>query len=246
MVLNEKLSVLQAAELCGVSRSTINNWIKANRLFAMRSGKIYSIKTEDLLILMESMGKAIPPKLINNNTVKPLFRSFRHCWDYWETHDQRNGCEECVVSMNKIAACFTAKNSSRMQCTGICHECQYYKEIFLPRIQIIFQLEMPAAVCKGLYFWGANSTWAEVYKIPPEGFIGLDIEKVIHPESLGELISLLKKRDMGEDFLPFVPVKLQTSTGERQRLFLSIFPLKEPPGASLIMARSGEDKSFIP
>ena len=246
MVLDEKLSVPQAAALCGVSRSTINNWIKAKRLFARRSGKIYSIQTADLLFFTESMGKAIPSGLKNNNYAKPLFRSFRYCWDYWEAHDHSNGCEECVVSKNKLTTCFTARKSSRMQCSENCHECRYFKEIFLPRIQFIFQLEMPAAVCKGLYFWGANSRWAEVCKIPPEGFIGLDIEKVIRPESLGEMISLLKKRDIGEDFFSFEPILVQTEAGEGQRLLISIFALNELPGASLILARSGEDKSLNP
>lgn len=72
MVLDEKLSVPQAAALCGVSRSTINNWIKAKRLFARRSGKIYSIRTADLLFFIESMGKAIPTGLKNNNSAISL------------------------------------------------------------------------------------------------------------------------------------------------------------------------------
>lgn len=39
----EFVSVPEAAALCGVSRSTVNNRIRAKRLFARRSGRSFSI-----------------------------------------------------------------------------------------------------------------------------------------------------------------------------------------------------------
>jgi len=245
MIEGEMMSVPEAATLCGVSRGTINNWIQTKRLFARRSGRNYSVRVTDLLIFLESMGKAIPPGL-KNTQAKPMFKSFRHCWDYWEEHNRRNGCKRCVVSINKLAVCFTARNSNRLGCTGKCHECRYYQEIFFPRIQFILQMEIPAAVCKELYFWGVNGGWAEICGIPREAFIGMDIEKVIHPKSLGEIISILKKRKMGADFPASLPVSVITGAREKQKLSVSIFPMDEPSGSTLFLAKPGQDKTWNP
>ena len=77
-------------------------------------------------------------------------------------------------------------------------------------------------------------------------FLGMDIEKVIHPESLGEMISLLKRREMGEDSPAPLPIVLKTETGEMQTFSISIFPVNDPSGSSLILATSGGMKSRSP
>lgn len=235
MIPDETVSVPEAAAFCGVSRSTINNWIHAKRLLARRSGRNYSIQTTDLLFFLESTGKPVPFGLKDKNRPKPLFRNFHHCRDYWETRDHGKGCGKCVVFINKLTVCFTARNSSSLQCCEGCHECRYYQEIFFPRIQFIFQMEIPAAVCHGLYFLGANSQWAEICRLPHEAFIGMDVERVIHPESLGAMISLSKKRDMGEGFSTAMPIFVQPEAGETQRMSISVSPINDPPGASLIL-----------
>jgi len=232
----ETISVPEAAELCGVSRSTISNWIQAKRLFARRSGKVYTIQKIDLLLLLEAMGKPIPKKLENGKFTRPLFRSFQYCWEFYGGHHHSSSCNACVVSKNRLGVCFTAKNNNRFQCPERgCHACRYYHEIYFPRIRLIFQFGIPAAVCNGLYFWAANDRFAQTCGIPPEAFIGLDIEAVIHPESLGTIISLLKKREMGDDLSRSVPISVKTETGAKRELSLSMFPLDEPAGASLFL-----------
>lgn len=179
----ETFSVPEAADLCGVSRGTISNWIQAKRLYARRSGRVYTIQKIDLLLFLEAMGKSIPQELENEKFTQPLFRSFQHCWEFYGGHPRGGSCNACVVSKSRLAACFTAKSNSRFQCPESCHACRYYQEVFSPRIRLILQLGIPAAVCHGLYFWGANRRFAETCGIPPEAFIGMDIEAVIRPES---------------------------------------------------------------
>ncbi len=235
MATQQTISVPEAAELCGVSRGTINNWIQAKRLVARRTGRVYTIHTTDLLVFLDAMGKPIPAGLENEKFTHPLFRSFQHCWDYFGDHHHGGNCEACVVSKNNLAACFAAKKSNRLTSPKACHTCSYYHTMFFPRIRFILQLGIPAAACNGLYFWGANRRWAEICGVQPEAFIGMDIENVIHSDSLSTVISLLKKREMEEDLPPPVEVGVKTGAGAKRALSLSVLPLDEPAGASLLL-----------
>ncbi|MFO7987621.1 MAG: helix-turn-helix domain-containing protein [Desulfatiglandaceae bacterium] len=232
----ETVSVPQAAALCGVSRSTINNWIRAKRLFAKRSGKIYSVHTTDLLLLLESMGKAIPPELRDTNPYRPVFRSFRHCWERRNGHNHGQSCKDCVVLTQELDICFTAAKGSQLKCPEPCHACGHYQEIFRPRIQFILQMKTAAAVCRGLYFLGANQPWAQMCQLPWEDFIGMDVETVIHPNSLAHMLSILKGRELGEEAHFSSKISLRDKKGKRRIADISVFPVHEPPRSSLILA----------
>ena len=110
MTLNkELLSVPEAAAHCGVSRSTVNNWIQAKRLFARRSGKNYSVPIADLLVLLRSTGKPVPSDLARAERDRARIGSFRHCWEYWEGREQDRACGDCAVYVNRLAICFTGR-----------------------------------------------------------------------------------------------------------------------------------------
>jgi len=242
MILNkELLSVPEAAALCGVSRSTVNNWIQANRLFARRSGKNYLVPIADLLVLLRSTGKPVPLDLARMERNRAIIGSFRHCWEYWEGREQDRACGDCAVYVNRLAICFTGRGSKRPPCPSPCHECRYYQEVFLPRIQFIFQVGVPAAVCKELYFLGANSLWARLCGLPQKAFVGMDIERVFHAESLVNMLSLFKDANWGREHPGVVDVALADETGTVRTLNALAFSLTDPPGALLILLATSED-----
>lgn len=120
MIKEEKtVSVPEAASLCGVTRSTVNYWIKTKKLHAKRSGRNYSVPVKELFLFLKSTERKIPFELESDDLV-PVFKAYRPCWDYWKGSDHGNGCNGCVVSDNQIEICFTAKNSSKLHCSTRC------------------------------------------------------------------------------------------------------------------------------
>ena len=114
MITKEKtVSVPKAASLCDVTRSTVNHWIKTKKVHAKRSGRNYSVPVKELFVFLKSTGRKIPFEM-ENDDLGPVFKAYRHCWNYWKDSDHGHGCNGCVVSDNHIEICFTAKNSSRL------------------------------------------------------------------------------------------------------------------------------------
>jgi len=236
MVTEEKtVSVPEAAALIGITRSTVNHWITTRKLHATRSGRNYSVPVKDLLFFLKSAGRKIPSELERDDS-GPVFKAYRHCWNYWKDSDHGGGCNGCVVSDNQIEICFTTKNSSRLHCSNRCNECGYYQDIYLPRIQFIHQIGFPAAVGKGLFFWGVNSRWSKICQVPQKDFPGTGIEHVIDQESLAAVISDIKKIELGESVQPAKMVFFKNEPEGRLADIVSFLPLIEPPGAFLILA----------
>jgi hypothetical protein len=138
----------------------------------------------------------------------------------------------------KNGICFTAKDSSRLNCSTKCYECAYYQDIYLPKIQFIHQIDSPAAVCKGLFFWGVNSRWSKICQVPQKDFPGTGIEHVIDQESLEAVISDIKKIELGESVQPASGVYLKTEPEGKLKVIVSFFPLNEPPGTFLMLAKA--------
>jgi len=115
--------------------------------------------------------------------------------------DATNGC---VVSDNQMEICFTAKNSSRSYYSTSCHERGYCQDIYLPRIRFILQIEFPAEVGKGLLSWGVNSRWSKIRQVSQNDFPGTGIEHVIDQESLGAVISDIKKLEFRRICAPVI------------------------------------------
>lgn len=241
MIEDEKmLSVPEAAALCGVTRSTINNWINNKKLNAIRSVRNYAVPAKELLIFLRSTGREIPSELQSDDLKGPLFKTFQYCWDYSKDTEHGEGCKGCVVSDKELDVCFTARGSSKLDCTVECCECRYYQEIYLPRIQFIHQLDFPAAVCKGLFFWGANSRWAAINRIPQKEFPGMGIERLIHPNAIEMAISAIRKMELGESLPMTFNIFLKSKTKGKQEASISFFPLNEPPGTFLFLAKVEE------
>jgi len=235
---NKTLSVPETATLCGVTRSTINNWINDKKLNATRSGRNYSVPAKEVLFFLRSTGRDIPPELQSDDLKGPLFKTFQNCWDYPKDSDHIERCKGCVVLDKKLDVCFTAKGSSKLGCPVECYECRYYQEIYLPRIQFIHQLDFPAAVCNGLFFWGANSRWAAINRISRKTFPGIGMEGLIHPDSLEGIISAIRRMELGESLPMTFNILLKSDTKGKQAVSISFIPLNEPPGTFLFLAKA--------
>ena len=241
MITEKKMvSVPQAAALCGVTRATINNWINNKKLYAIRSGRNYAVPAKELLIFLRSTGREIPSELQSGDLKGLLFKTFQYCWDYSKDSAHEEMCKGCVVSDKKLDVCFTARGSSKLDCTVECFECGYYQEIHFPRIQFIHQLDFPAAVCKGLFFWGANSRWAAINRISQKEFPGMGIERLIHPNSLEMVISAIRKMELGESLPMTFNIFLKGKPKGKQEASISFLPLNEPPGTFLFLAKVEE------
>jgi excisionase family DNA binding protein len=237
--LQKSLSVAQAAALCGVGRTTVGYWIRSKKLRANRVGRNYSIPVQDLLYLLKSTGQKIPPELQAENLKGPIFKSFQHCWQYWQGRDPARNCETCVAFKRRVGVCFTAKNFRDSKCTKECDLCQYYVEIFLPKIHFVNQIDTPAAVLKGLYFWCGNSKWAQLCEVQKKDLIGLGIEEIVHPSSLETMISRAKRRSLGDFEIPEkFALNLKNPQLGKIAVPVGIYPLTEPQGASLVLVES--------
>ena len=240
-ITQKSLSVAQAAALCGVGRTTVGYWIRSQKIRADRVGRNYSIPVQDLLYFLKSNGQKIPAELQADNLNRPSFKSFQHCWDYWLGSDLQRNCEACVAFRRRVAVCFTAKNFSGSKCSKECDLCQYYSEIFLPRIHFVNQIDSPAAVVKDLYFWCGNLLWAQLCEVEKKDLIGLGIEEIVHPSSLESMISQAKRKALG-DFK--TPEKFALNLKNRQSgkiaLPVGVYPLTEPEGAFLVLVESAK------
>lgn len=237
MEIDEKiLSSTEVAKLCGVSRGTINYWILNKKLYAKRSVRNYSIPVKDLLLFLKSSRREIPHELQNNNFERPIFRSSQHCWEYWKGNNHANGCENCVVLTNKLDICFTANESSRFHCDTRCNECQYYIKTYLPRLQIIHQIEFPAAIYKDLYLWGGNKNFAELCEVQERDLPGMGIEQIVHPDSLAMVISNIKNRALGDPKVPSAySIFINNTKCGKLKVNISVYPLKDPFKAKLVL-----------
>ena len=237
--IQKSLSVAQAAALCGVGRTTVGYWIRSKKLRANRVGRNYSIPVQDLLYFLKSTGQKIPPELQAENMKGPIFKSFQHCWEYWQGRDPLLNCEACVAFKRRIEGCFTARNIKDSKCSKECDLCQYYVEIFLPKIHFVNQIDAPAAVIKDLYFWCGNSRWAQLCDVEKRALIGLGIEEVVHPSSLETMIARAKRRSLGDFDIPEkFELNLKNRISGKIAVFVGAYPLTEPEGAFLVLVES--------
>lgn len=234
--INKDISVTQASKLCGVGRTTVGYWIRAKKLRADRAGRNYSIPVEELLFFLESTGQKIPPEIAATNSKRPFFRRFQHCWEFWQGGTVAHACKNCLTFKNRLRVCFQAKNNPFLGCQESCNECSYFQDIYLPKIQFVHQIKMPAAVCKDMYFWIANSRLAKLCDTREDNFVGMGVEQVIHPSSLEELISETKKIALGTPeaqnrYRIFFKKKPHGKLGVR----MTLYSLNDPTGAFLML-----------
>jgi excisionase family DNA binding protein len=231
------LSVSQAAALCHVGRTTVGYWVRSRKLYAKRSGRSFAIPVEDLLHFLKSTGQPIPAELRNGNGRAPVFKSFQNCWHYFQDKGGGHRCEGCAVFRRQADDCFSIRGSGAAGCPEGCRSCRYYLEMFVARFGFIHQIELPAAVYKGLNLWGGNREWAALCGIAEDGLIGLGIERIVHHSSLAVVISALKRIELGKsDGAVAETVYFTTPQQESRPVHLWTAPLREPEGSFLMLA----------
>ena len=243
---DDTLSVSEVAALCGFNRNTVGLWIRSKKLRAFRIGKKYAIPVKELIYFLQSTGHRVPDELAADGLKGPLFRSFLKCWEYFQDGALRDCCRQCTVFENRLSACFTARGNPALHCNGLCDQCDYYKNIYTPRLQFLHQIEVPAAVCKDLNFWACNAPWARLSGVREKDLVGLGLEEVYHRDCLGTVIANHKRRVLGDTSAPridrafFKNATLQTEAVDIGRLSAYRTPghlavAGRPPG----FARSG-------
>ena len=240
------LTVAQVAALCVVNRNTVGLWIRSRKLHAVRKGRNYSILASELLFFLKSTGREIPAELAEDTTLAPHFRAIQSCWDYFQSSNHLNGCRECTVYKNQLEACFAGKDSSSTVCRGECGDCRYFQETFLPRVQLVHQLHLPAAVYKDFSLWCGNKPWAQVMGQVEKDLIGLGIENVFHPDSLGVVMASFKKRALGDLSVPRTDVVfVMNDRREKVAMTISVYPLVEPAGAWLLLGETRQEEVSV-
>jgi len=235
----KSLSVARVAKLCGVSRGTVGYWLRAGKLHADRLGRNYAIPRDELLFFLKSTGQKIPDELMENGFAQPTFRVMLDCWQYWRASSDHERCQDCMVFENQVKVCFEARSCHVTRCARFCHDCRYYQELYFPRIQFIHQIGRAAAVFRDFCFWGGNEELAELCGLTAKELVGLGIEQVFHQDSLGIMIANAKRRILGDPTTPtHYDVFLKSSRGARLEVHIGVYPLKEPLGASLIVAQA--------
>lgn len=240
-------SVPEVATLCGVSRSTINNWVQSRRLHASRTGRNYAIAVSDLLLFLRTTGRPVPAAVLGNQGQQPVFRSYEPCWEYWRQAPHGRRCADCIVFRSRLETCFIAGKERQAQCRHTCGACAFWQEIYAPRAYFVHQLGKPAAMSKGLYLWAVNRRFADLCHAGSTEFLGRGIETVMHPESLPAVISAVRKNELGSSLPAPITVRLGPSKGPSSRVSLSFFPLEDPEGCLLMLATpllSGETSAF--
>jgi len=233
------LTVAQVAAICGVNRNTVGLWIRSRKLLAQRTGRNYSIAAPDLIFFLKTSGRDIPAELAELTTLAPHFRTIQRCWDYFQSINHLNGCRDCAVYKNKLDVCFVGRDSASTYCRGQCGDCRYFQETFLPRLQLVHQLAVPAAVYKDFYIWGGNRKWAQMVGSAERDLIGQGIEQVFHPVSLRVVMASFKKRALGDPAVPRADdVYLTNDRNEKIALTISVYPLDEPAGAWLLLGET--------
>ncbi len=229
------LSVSQAANLCGVGRTTVGYWIRSKKLHAHRVGRNYTILVEDLLFFLKSSNQKISPELLRENSNGLIFKSFQNCWQHWHGSEHGHKCNDCAAFKNQLQACFTVKDSGLLGCSD-CLNCRYYIETFFPRIQFVHQIGMPAAVFKDLHLWGGNALCAELCGVQQKDLVGMGIEKIVHASSLADVIEkvrqmALERPAVGDNCSLHVKHRVNGS----QKIRVWLYPLKEPSQTFLVL-----------
>jgi excisionase family DNA binding protein len=233
------LSVTQAARLCGVGRTTVGYWIRSRKLRANRVGRNYAIPVDELLFYLKSTGQKIPSELARESMQGPLFRTIQNCWQYWAGTDHGGHCRDCIAFRNQLDLCFTVRHSEAFTCPEACDRCAYFQETYLSRIQFVHQIDVPAAVFRDLYLWGANARFAALCGVSETDLIGMGIERVVHPDSLALVIGSVKNRTMGTgEHARTCRISLGNGGTGRREVTVAVYPLEEPAKTYLVLVES--------
>ena len=194
-----------------------------------------SIAIEDLLFFLQNNGQRIPVELLNEGSNGPFFKSFQNCWEFWQDTEHGKKCQDCIVYRRELRECFAVRNNELQGASGCCN-CRYYQETYLRRLQFVHQINLPAAVFRGLHLWGGNSLCADICGVQQSELVGMGIEKIIQTESLPKVINAIRKLTLGEpEVKEACRITVETDGKIRTQLRLSVYPLREPATAFLVL-----------
>lgn len=234
--MQNRLPVSQIARLTGVSRGTVGYWIRSKKLCAWKTGKSYEVPVGELLFFLKSSGKKIPEGLAPSNSNQPYFRSFLMCWEYWRGSNSKHQCQFCPVFYNQLDACFTLAEGNVFCSSEKCADCQYYLDIYYPKLQFIEQLERPAIVAKDLYVWAVNRKQSEFFGLTPKEMLGMGIERMLDSASIEMVIAYAKRRRFDDSGVPsHFHAYLKGESNRRVKVYFSVAPLNQPMNAFLVI-----------
>ena len=126
------LTTTQLAELCGVSRFTILNWIKQGKINAIKTiGGKYRIGMVEAKSFLDSLHIDATGKDKEATADKPDLSA--HCWEYPDKVSCPCTCEKCLIYEKKTDYCFIVVQKYAkgvIPCQGNCLECSYFTEFF--------------------------------------------------------------------------------------------------------------------
>lgn len=233
---DEMLSVQQVSGLCGVNRNTVGYWCRSGKIHALKTGNRYAIPKRDLRAYLESTGRGIPGLFLDGSPQAWPFRTIRPCWRHYREKPNGHKCDDCLVFQNHIKTCFIGRELGALKCPEDCHECGYFHDTYLPRMQVVHQVGAPGFIYKDFRFWGGNRQAAVLSGFEERQILGLGVEKIVHRDSLEIFLSEAKMLEMIKPaFSELRSIYLRSNDKGGIEVNASFYPLCEPEGAWLFL-----------
>ena len=239
------LLVREVAEICNLGHSTVTHWIRRKKVHAIESGNRYLVSKASLEQFLKLTGKSIPDALASENPDRPILPPLQSCWDYWRHQDHGKNCESCIVQRHWLSICFVAKQNDSLGCGTTCTQCDYYKDIYLPRYQFIHGFETPAVVFKDLVILGSNKQWELLCGLNKDSSAGMRFDQLFHPQSLVGVISDHNHRLLDEPVAPSRTIKLKNTNKGWGNSVIFIFTINSAEGTFLMLAESADQEKPI-
>ena len=122
----EYITTTQMAEMCGVSRFTIINWVKQRKITTIKTaGNHRRILLGESLRVLESLS-------LKNQSPE----SQTNCWMFHAERAESGKCRNCLIYKRHIDACFLLVRlfgQEKLGSGGICCECGYYDGVWKGR-----------------------------------------------------------------------------------------------------------------
>jgi len=123
------LTTTEFARICGVSRFTIINWTKHDKIKAIKTvGGQYRISLSEAISFFESMHRQVHHNEKNDGNSDSLI----HCWEYSQKTNCDKKCKECRIYGKEIDCFVVVQQFGKgvIRCKGDCSHCAYFKEFF--------------------------------------------------------------------------------------------------------------------
>ena len=119
------LTTTELAQLCGVSRFTIINWVNRGKIRTMKTvGGHCRIPISEAISFYETF---------HREKTGVTTESLCHCWEYPQKADCEKECKNCLLYKSRINYCFVVVREfgkEVIHCKGDCLNCDYFEEFF--------------------------------------------------------------------------------------------------------------------